>query len=65
MSSKLIERINTREYGETWIDQSGRYHQRLHTCPACGKEIDQDYTRELLNHLLFDHRPEDFGLTPI
>jgi len=39
-------------------------------CPACGMELTADYAcytsaRHPVAHLLREHTPEDFGLTPL
>lgn len=42
---------------------SGGTDIRIVACPACGREI--EHQRDFPDHLLLDHDPEDFGLSPL
>jgi len=46
------------------LDTTGR-HARITECPACGEEFSELTGREISNHLLHDHTPADFGLSPL
>lgn len=37
----------------------------VHTCPACSERVGPGTDLSLSDHLLHDHGPEDFGLSPL
>lgn len=51
------------------LDNTGSERLRLVECPACGEDWTDDYNSNgpsgIAEHLLKDHLPEDFGLTPL